>query len=138
MSFDVSVQCFERGEFGTFTREQLRAAFGDHLREVEPDFWQLHYGPQDSCDLYLSSHNADPTLLDHLTLNRPCHDARLWDALAGILTLGNLVLYFPGEHPPLVTNHRVSEHLSADMIAVLGQPVVIASGAEIQRAVQAA
>ncbi len=84
---------------------------GPHLNELEPNFWQLDYDDLNSCNIYLTAHNSDSGLIDGFTVNRPCYDQRLWDALASILTLGDVVLYFPGCRAPLVAQAIVAQHL---------------------------
>lgn len=138
MSFDVFLQCFQNGEPAGIPRELVRAAFGAHLTETETDFWQLRYDDANSCDLYLTVHGADQSLLEGLTVNRPCSDLRLWNALAAILALGEVVLYFPEGRSPLVARSSVTGHLPPDLIEELGLPVVVTSGREIQQEIQAA
>lgn len=62
------------------------------LSEPELDRWEVQYDAHSASDVYLSSYDA--TMLDGFSINRPCGDMRLWDALASILALGNFVLYF--------------------------------------------
>jgi hypothetical protein len=76
-------------------------------------------------------------MLRGLSINRPCADLRLWDALASILALGNVVLYFPGCKAPLIANLNARQHVPLDMIEALGEPIIAASGAEILREIQA-
>ena len=56
---------------------------------------------------------------------------RLWDALYEVMKLGKVVLYFPGDAPPLIADESVARHLPADMVKALGQPRRVRSGAEI-------
>ena len=138
MSFDVYLQSFDRGEFAGIPRQRLRVAFGAHLSETETDFWQVRYDDMNSCNLYLTAHDTDARMLHGFTLNRPCADQRLWDALPSILALGNIVLYFPGGRQPMVAHSKVTQHLPPDMIESLGQPIVVTSGREIMHEIQSA
>jgi hypothetical protein len=138
MSFDVYLQSFHRGEFAGIPRQRVRDVFGAHLTETEPDYWQLRYDDTNSCDLDLTAHDTDASMVRGFTVHRPCADQRLWDALASILALGDLVLYFPGGRAPLVARSTVTQHLPPDMVESLGQPVVVTSGREIQHEIQAA
>jgi hypothetical protein len=128
MSSEVYIQCFEHGKPAGMSRKPIRDAFGDFLRESEPNQWTLDYGGKNSCTVLLQLIGGD---IHHLTVERPCADKRLWDSLASILKLGNMVFYFPGDAPPLVANDSVIEHLPPDMIKALGEPVVIRNGKDI-------
>ena len=138
MSFDVYVQSFQNGELEGIPRERVRVAFGAYLTETEPDFWQLRYDEANSCDVSLTVHATEPSVVRGFTVHGPCADQRLWDALASILTLGDIVLYFPGGRAPLVARSSVTEQLPPDMVEALGQPVVVTSGREIQHEIHAA
>ncbi len=138
MSFDVYLQSFHRGEFAGIPRQRIRDAFGEHLTETELDYWQLRYDDANSCDLNLTTHDTDVSMVRGFTVHRPCADQRLWDALASILTLGDIVLYFPSGRAPLVARSTVTQHLPPDMVESLGQPVVVTSGREIQHEIEAA
>lgn len=135
MSLEVYLQSFHRGESAGIPRQQVRDAFGSHLAETESDYWQLRYDDANSCDLELTAHDADASLLLGLTVHRPCADKRLWEALAAILGLGDVVLYFPGGRAPLVANDTVIQHLPPEMIESLGQPIIVTSGREIQHVI---
>jgi hypothetical protein len=137
MSFDVYVQVFDKGKPAGVPRGSVRDAFGTAVSESEPGRWGVFYDAQNSCDIYLSV-DAGTGMLRGLSVNRPCGDLRLWDALLSILKLGYVVLYFPGCKAPLVANFNVRQHLPHDLIEALGEPVVIGSGAEILREIQAA
>ena len=138
MSFDVFVQTFRNGEFHGISRQRVRDAFGLYLTEPEPNFWQLRYDDANSCDLYLNAHDSDASLVHGFTVNRPCGDHRLWDSLAFILTLSEVVIYFPGGRAPLVAHSGVAQHLPPNMVEALGQPIVVASGREILHEIQTA
>jgi hypothetical protein len=137
MSFDVYLQVFDNGEPAGIPRNSVRDAFREAIvTDCSPDTWNVQYDSQNSCDVYLSADGA--TLVQGLSINRPCGDLRLWDALASILELGYVVLYFPGCKAPVIANLNVRQHLPEDMIEALGDPIVVGSGAEILREIQAA
>jgi hypothetical protein len=137
MSFEVFVQCFQNGEFAGIPRQCVRDAFGTHLTETAWDFWQLHYDETNSCDLHLTTPASDPSMVQGFTVHRPCADLQLWNALASVLALGDVVLYSPGGRAPLVARAGVAKQLPLRMVQALGEPVVVASGRDIQREVRA-
>jgi hypothetical protein len=138
VSFDVYVQVFHKGESAGISRDSVRDAFGaGFVRESAPESWKVQYDAMNSCDVYLNL-DAGAGMLQGLSINRPCGDMRLWHALASILRLGNVVLYFPGCKAPLIASLNARQHLPLDMIEALGEPVMVGSGAEILREIQAA
>jgi hypothetical protein len=137
MSFEAFVQCFKDGEFAVVPRQQVRNAFGSFLTESGAFDWQLYYGEADNCDVMLTIDGTEKSLLRGFTVLRPCGDARFWDAMASILRLGNVVLYFPANCPPLVANDRVAQHLPPSMIEAMGQPKCVSTGREILDALHA-
>ena len=138
MSFDVYLQSYHYGELAGIPRQRVRDTFGSHLTETGSNYWQLRYDDANWCDLDLTVHDTDATMVLGFTVHRPCSDQRLWDALASILASGDVVLYFPGGRAPLVARSTVTHHLPASMVEALGQPVVVTSGREIQQEIRAA
>jgi hypothetical protein len=138
MSFEIYVQSFQSGEPGSVSRQCIRDAFGSHLTEQERDYWELRSDEFNVCHLCLDASDSDASAIHGFTVWRPCGDARLWDALASILTIGNLVLYFPGGRAPLVARSEVIQHMPPEMTESLGQPEVIETGRQILLAIEAA
>jgi hypothetical protein len=108
------------------------------VTETEPDFWKIRYDRRNSCDLFLTAHEPDASMVRGFTVHRPCEDRRLWDALASVLALGAVILYFPGCRAPLVRRKDVVRHLPADLIEGLGKPVVVTNGKDIHHEIQTA
>ena len=131
MGIEVYVQAFEEGEATAMARSWLRNAFGAELTELEDERWHLRYDDDDSCDLYLRAMDDDASLVKTVVIDRPCQDHRLWNALAYLLGLGNIVLYWPGSRP-IIGWPGAEEHLPADLIDALGKPVIVTHGSEIQ------
>lgn len=138
MSFEVFVQCFRNGSRAGIPRDQVRSAFGKFLTEAEPLYWTVRYDDENYCQVAVDIHDGDKNLVHHLCIESPCGDKRLWDALVTILKLGTVVLYFPGDAPPLVAENSVVAHLPPDMVEALGTPICIQTGDEIVRHIEAA
>jgi hypothetical protein len=137
MSLDVYLQVFDKGEATGIPRDSVRDAVGAvFVTETASGSWRVQYDAENSCDVYLNV-DAGAGMLQGLSINRPCGDMRLWQALATILRLGNVVLYFPGCKAPLIANLNARQHLPLDMIEALGEPMILTSGAEILREIQA-
>jgi hypothetical protein len=131
LSFDVFLQCFKGGEPAGIPRVVVRPLFPVDESRSEPDYWCVCYDDLNSCHISVYSLPSDPLLLESLCVFRPCGDLRLWEALLAVLRLGSVVLYFPGNAPPLVASKAAGEQLPADMVEAVGQPRVVTSGKEI-------
>jgi hypothetical protein len=131
VSFDVYLQAFCQGAPSGIPRHRIREAFGTYVSEKQGDYWQVRYDDLNSCDIVLGAHQGDLAAVESLAIHRPCEDKRLWEALASILALGNVVIYFPGCRAPLIARIEVASHLPAEMIEALGQPIVVKDGAEV-------
>jgi hypothetical protein len=136
MAFVIFLQCFEETKPSGVPREWLREAFRPFLKESEPDFWDLRYDAQNFCRVLLVPLANDT--IHQLALDHPCQDIRLWDSLAKLLSIGNLIAYFPGGSGPLLYHEGVARHIPADMLQSLGKPVLARTGSEIRRCVETA
>jgi hypothetical protein len=137
MSFQVYLQSFRDGAPAGIPRDAVRTAFGRFIHETEPSFWTARYDAENSCEIAVTMLKGDQQLVHQLCVERPCGDERLWDALAAILKLGTVVLYCPGDAPPLVAAQSVVGHLPQDMVEALGLPVCVQNGKEIARHIEA-
>lgn len=131
MGYEAFVYVFKEGKAAGISRQQVRDAFGSFLTDGGVFDWHLHYGEADNCDVMLDVDDNDKTVLRGFTVHRPCGDLRFWDAMAAILRLGNIVLFFPDNRPPLVAHRGVVRHLPADMVESLGEPKPVVTGKEI-------
>jgi hypothetical protein len=131
MSFEAFVQIYNDGELTGIPRQQIRDSFGSFLSEGGAYDWHLYYDEANNCDVILKTHAGDKNLVTSFTVVRPCGDPRFWDAMVSILRLGNVVLFFPANCPPLVADNKVAQHLPPDMIETLGEPRCVSSAREI-------
>lgn len=138
MSFEVYLQAFANGEAAGFPLDSVRNAFGPHLAEVEPDFWQVRFEDGESCDLFLSQLGDNPQLIHNISVHRPCNDRRLWDGLYTLLAQPGSVFYFPGSDTPLARDTNVVMAMPEDMVEALGIPVPASSGEDLRVAVESA
>jgi len=90
-----------------------------------------------SCHVSLTHPEENSDLVTGLTIFRPCIDLRLWNSLYEILRLGDWVLFFPAEKPPIIVSDRKrAAHLPADMRESLGPIREVHSGSEIAEIVR--
>ena len=138
MGFEAFIQSFTNGELSGIPIQKVRDAFEPFVKETGPADWRLQYGENDYSDVALSLVPTDHNLIFGFTVDRPCGNDRLWDALASILQLGNLVIYFPSTCPPLVANSTVAGHLPSSMIEAMGEPKCVGTGKEILKELKTA
>jgi hypothetical protein len=132
MSFEVFVQCFSHGEPDGIAIADIQQAFGPKLKKEDGPWWNLRYDEENECAIHMKFLPRNRNLVHSLTVHRPCADLRLWKSLLTILKLGNIVLYFPAEKPPLVVaDNSVSEHLPRDMVAAMGPITRVTRAQEI-------
>jgi hypothetical protein len=137
LSFEVFVQCFERGQFSGSPVAAVWGAF-NHVLDTSSDAeWKIRYDDTNRCNIYVHRHEERPELVHSITVNRPCADVRLWNSLHQLLRLGNWVLYFPAEKPPLlIANESTALHLPESMREALGPVKVVNSGDDIIRIIR--
>jgi hypothetical protein len=137
MSLNVYLQCFRDGEPAGLPRAGVRDLFPVGA-DSEPDYWRVRYDDLNSCDIVVVPDPADGALVRSLCVHRPCRDGRLWDALLGVMRLGPVALYFPGDAPPLVADEAAGPHLPPDLVEALGPPRRVGSGEEIRLTIESA
>ena len=136
MSFEVYLQCYDRGQPSSGSADAIRSAFGPVEADSQPDYWHLRYSQGNECHVSVASPEGKPDRIEAMTVVRPCGDGRLWTSLYTILQSGQWVLYFPSEPPPiLVADKANAKHLPPDMLEVLGPVVRVRSGDHIARLV---
>jgi len=131
MSFDIYLRCFQHGAPGGLSRDRVRALFPVDETESRRDHWVLRYDEHNTCSMSVVACASDTTLIESIAVSRPCKEIGLWNALLEVMRMAPIVLYFPGDRPPLVADASVCEHLPRDMIKALGSPRVVESGQDI-------
>ena len=130
MSFDLFVGSFIDGKPSRFPTEVVRSAFAAFIKQVEPTCYVLQFSndEHDQSVLFVDTQAHD---VDSFSISRPSGDLRLFEGLLTVLRLRGLVLYLPGDCPPLVGNQETAEHLPPSMIEALGVPHMLTSAANI-------
>ena len=134
MSRIIFLQCFQDQRSAGIPREAVRQAFAPFLTELESDLWSVHYDPENSCTLFLEPFDAET--IHQMTVRQPCEDLRLWDSLAVVLGLGNVILYFPGLLRPLIREEAAEAHIPSALLQTLGIPLGVCNGHELRAAIE--
>jgi hypothetical protein len=136
MSFELYLQCFDRGKPAGIRREVVRGLFPVVEGESEVDYWLVRYDDSHSCHIGVQGNSADPESVESLCVFRPCDHPRLWEALLATMRLAHVVLYFPGCQHPLVAAEVSTAHLPPSMAESLGVPQVVNTGGAIEEAIR--
>lgn len=135
MGFELYIQCFGKTEQLGIPLSAVRALFPIVEEKSEPNYWRFWYDSKNSCEVGITATPSNPEMLSGLFVNRPCSDFRLWDALFSVLSMGSVVVFWPGG-PPVVAAGTSSEKLPEDMVVALGSPRIADSAADLLRLVQ--
>lgn len=138
MSFDLYLQAFDNGNPAGIALEIIRDAFGSQVIEVDEDYWQVQYGNEDSSDIFLQALPDESSLIHTISIHRPCRDVRLWQSIWLLLELPGTVFYFPGCDAPLTRDPMAAIAMPDDMLASIGEPVIVSSAMEIFQVIQIA
>jgi hypothetical protein len=130
MGFEVYVQCFGESEWTGISRTAVTSLFPIIAEESEPDRWRVRYNDKNSCHIRVTALASDKTMLKSLSVERPCGDSRLWEALISVLRMGSVVLFWPGG-PPVVSNDGVASNLPKEMTEVIGPARSVRSAEDI-------
>lgn len=134
MGFEVFIECLANGSQG-LPLQKVLDFFSGAASETAPEVLTVLFDKQNRCTIYFRRDSAKPDNITGLTVQRPCGDRRLWDALFQTMQAGPAVLFFPGS-VPLVPSSAAAELLPSEMTDALGQPVVVTSGSDIVQAIE--
>jgi hypothetical protein len=132
MGFEVYVQCFGESERTGISRTVVRSLFPIIAEESEPDYWRVRYDDKNSCHVGVVALPSDQNMLKSICVERPCADARLWEALISVLRMGSVVMFWPGS-PPVVSDDAVASNLPEGMTRVIGPARSICSADDLLR-----
>jgi hypothetical protein len=137
VSFEVYLQCFANGEPAGVSRAALADLFAIDRVQRHNDEWEADYGDC-GCDIMVVPLDQDDELIHQITIERPCQDMRLWESVYRTMTLGSVILYFPGDVAPLAVNDTVGGNMPQDLREALGEPVIISGPEEIVAYIESA
>lgn len=128
MSFDLFFSSYRDGQPHALPESFWRGPVAPHVASAEPGCLCLRYDDGTASDLHLSAAETDhPGAM----LSRPGPHPALWAAMLTWLRQEGVVLMVPGDVPPLVGSPHSARHLPADLLATMGEPVVIERPEEI-------
>jgi hypothetical protein len=131
MSFQLYLQVFENKQPSGISLDSLRKAFAGMLFEIEEDHWQVHFGRDQSSDLFLQFLPNSSGLVHTISIDRPNHDERLWRGVFELLAQPGVILYYPGGKAPLVRNLHAYTSAPIDLMTSLGEPLIVSDAAAI-------
>jgi hypothetical protein len=135
MGFDVFVERFQNGEPERVTNphvwELLREAW-----EAPPDrhdYSRVRRGAGEA-DLH-AAQDGEP--IESLMFSRPAGGAEIFDLIVDVARAGGMVIYAPGIPICLIAEGQ-RPHLPHDLVEAMGEPVFVATGAELQAVIERA
>jgi hypothetical protein len=132
MGFEVYIQCFGESERTGISRSAVHSLFPVIAEESKPDYWRVQYNDKNSCHIGVVSLPSDKNTLKSFYIDRPCADARLWEALISVLRMGSVVMFWPGS-PPIVFDLSVASKLPKDMTDGIGTARSVSTAEELLR-----
>jgi len=136
MDCDLCLRCFRDGEPAGIPWTALLLLFPVQTAESTPGLWHIRYDELNTCAIAISPLPLKETFIESIRVLNPCRDDRLWQALFTVLRMGHVILYVPGDAPPLVADFSAAAHLPPGMADKSGSPRVVHSGLEIRQAVE--
>lgn len=134
MGFDVFVARFQNGEPAVVTDPRVWELLHEAW-EAPPDvhdFSRVRRGAGNA-DLY-AVQEGEP--IDSLMFSRPAGGAEIFDLIVDVARAGDMVIYAPGI-PTCLTAEKQGSDLPTDFDD-FEDPVVVASGAELQAVIEGA
>ena len=103
MSFEICLVCYHAGNAAGVPRGEIHELFDAHVSVgSEPDWWDLVYERETTCSICLTPMDGNSDLIHVIVVSRPCEDRRLWQSLFSIMSKNNVLLWSPGDGPPLI------------------------------------
>jgi hypothetical protein len=134
MGIEAFVWIYRDGEPASLPFSEVIAAFGDAVRDWDPEFGRLRleYGSEiDSCDIFLGKDAMQTGRVSSLLIDRPIVNPELWEAVLKIMSLGYALLFFSDDSTPRFRDFASALHFPKDLIASLGTPVMIRTPQDI-------
>lgn len=131
MSFAIFLSSFEDGRTIPLPNILLDTVFGEFRTGGDADCWKLRFPNGGECEMTLDY--ASPAA--GITVSRPPASLEFWDGILAILKQTPSCLYWPGGGP-VVADIFVRNHLPADMLEGLGEPVAVHSAMQIIDAIK--
>jgi hypothetical protein len=135
MSFDLFFSRFRDGEPALFQLSVLVEVIAPFVVDTAPKWFELRFAEDDGCTIFVETTAEE---VDCFNVNRPCANARLYEALLTVLKIPGLVLIMPTECPPLIGHAETAGHVPPDIIEALGKPVLLQSASEILQRIRQA
>ena len=122
----------KNGDMGSISLAGIYEAFGllgMVSKNGEKQFVQSFFDKY-NCEIFTQPFDGGP-VVSAFTIESPCSDERLWDGMARVLKLGNVVLVCSWKTLLMVGDSAVIPNLPSQLLEDMGYPVVVGTGKEI-------
>jgi hypothetical protein len=126
MGIEAFVWIYRDGEPASLAFSEVTAAFGNAVRDWDPEFGRLHveFGSwSDSCEIFCGKDVLETGRVTSLMIDRPIRHPGLWEAVFKIMSLGHVLLFFSDDTTPRFRDIASASHFPKDLIGSLGIPL---------------
>jgi len=123
-----------RGQPSNFARDRLDVCFAPYVTRRETGCLTLIFPDESSSVLF----RADTDRIDSCSINRPSAAPQFYAALLDLLRTENLVLFVPGDCPPLVGQVGMVPQVSSEAISAQGAPIVLDNAEQLRSYIERA
>lgn len=124
MGIEAFIWVYRDGEPASLPFSEVIGAFGDAVREWNPEYSRLHleYSEIDWCDIFCGKDVLQTGHVRSLLIDRPSGNPEFWEAVLNIMSLGHTLLFFSDDTTPRFRDIGSASHFPQDLIASLGTP----------------
>jgi hypothetical protein len=134
MGIEAFVWIYRDGEPASLPFSEVIAAFGDAVRDWDPEFGRLHveFGSwSDSCKIFCGKDVLETGRVTSLMIDRPIRHPGIWEAVLRVMSLGHVLLFFSDDTTPRFRDIASASHFPKDLIASLGSPLSVRTPQDI-------
>ncbi len=127
MGLQVFLQSLHHGEDWPVPTADILRCFDGCPTTTGDGSLDLVFALDDSCTIYL---DTDADTNTGIMVSRPCGNRKLYESLYAVMKLAHFILIVPGSDGFLVVDQQTLDHVPDEVVASLGEPVVLGSLAD--------
>ena len=112
MSVSIYCQAHNHGDSQLLAVKDVLTCFEPFIKSIDSSGFHVVYDETNSSHVFIDQINST---CDSFTINRPCGDKRLYDAIHNCMKLGNVICYTNDGDKFYVTSLETINHIPHDM-----------------------
>ena len=132
MSVSIYCQAHINGDDQQLSVKDILNSFGTFVKNITLNGFDVVYDEMNSSHVSIDQEN---TTCSNFSVNRPCGEKRLYEAIYNCMNLGNVICYTSDGDKFLVINTATIDHIPTDMKNVINseacQLITAHSGKEL-------